>query len=109
MHRTPEGNTLDLDKPIPELLDEILRDSFRPNFRVQCRLSRPNICRCRVDKAFTLPELPEEIQPEEDRNSNIGCEEARKLIFFPILLREDREAVEENDSLVDVSKRTETV
>jgi len=54
----------------------------------------------RVDDLATLENLPEAIEQEEDRNTNISSEEASKLVRSPMIdsgLNEDSEAVENDD------------
>ena len=55
-----------------------------------------------IDDLAPLENLPEAIEQEEDRNTNVSSEEASKLVRSPMInvgLREDSEAVEKDDPM----------
>jgi len=88
-----------LRNPVPDLLERILRDLLGPDLGIQRRLATPNIRLTSLDEARPLDDLPDNIQDEENRDTDISRD---KVINGPAALGEDRKAVEENnDGKVD--------
>lgn len=86
-----------LAQPEPELLNDVLRDLFRPDLSIERSLATPDVSLRWLDHLRTLEDLPEYEQEEVDQNADVRREKAGQLIGSPWGLGEDLEAVENDD------------
>lgn len=83
-----------LCNPEPHPLGEVPWMSLWPVLAINCCLTRPDISLSRLDKGWTLEDLPEQVKDDENRNANIRSDE---VVDCPIALGEDVPTIEEDD------------